>query len=82
MDDGRKPVRRRLGIGKKKAFRDLGKCIADRFGLVSKRYGEVAFELRDEIRDYRALERCEIGKRKQFADILCIISRVSKTKAK
>ena len=31
MDDGRKPFRRRLGIGKKKAFRDLGKCIADRF---------------------------------------------------
>ena len=31
MDDGRKPFRRGLGIGEKKAVRDLGKCIADRF---------------------------------------------------
>lgn len=47
MDDGGKLAGCRLRIGEEKAFGDLRKCIAEGLRFVSKRYGEVAFELGD-----------------------------------
>lgn len=52
MDDRGKLLGCRLRIGEEKAFGDLRKCITEGFGFVSKRYGEIAFELGYQARDY------------------------------
>ena len=79
MDNGGKLVRCRLRIGEEKALRDLRKRITEGFGFVRKRYGEVAFELGDQVRDNRALKSCEIGEGKEPADVLYIVSGFSNT---
>ena len=70
MDDGGKLVGCKLRIGEKKAFGNLRKCIPEGFGLVSKRYGEVAFKLGDQVRDDRALKSCKVREGKELADVL------------
>ena len=67
-----------MRIGEKKAFGDLGKSITEGFGFVSKRYGEVAFELGGQVRDDRALKSCEVGEGQELADVLCSVSGLSK----
>lgn len=56
MDDGRKLAGCRLSIGEEKALGYLRQCVTEGFGFVSKRYGEIALELGDQIRDDRALK--------------------------
>lgn len=79
MDDGGKFVGCKLRIGEKKAFGNLRKCIPEGFRFISKRYGEVAFELGDQVGDDRALKSCKVGEGKELADVLYAISRFPKT---
>ena len=72
MDDGREPFSGGLCIREEKTLGDLRQCITDGFRFISKRYGEVAFELGDQVRDDGALKGGEIREGEQLADILRI----------
>lgn len=74
MDDGRNFVGCRMRIREEKAFGNLRKGITEGFGFVSKRNGEVGFELGDQVWDDRALKSCEVREGKELADILYIVS--------